>query len=60
MLNVMDVVVGFESPASAWARGENQGICPQPKFVTPIGDAGYCAGTAAKPLTCISDTKICK
>ena len=56
----MDIIVGFESPASAWPRGSNQGICPQPSFATPTGDPGYCGGTAAKPLYCISGTSTCK
>jgi hypothetical protein len=60
MLNVYDIILGFESPAKVWTRGENQGACPQPKFITVPGESGYCAGTAAKPLYCISETKTCK
>lgn len=60
MLNLVDIIVGFESPASAWAQGGNQGICPQPNFITTAGDPGYCSGTAKKPQYCTSDLTLCK
>ena len=59
MLNVMDIIIGFESPASAWTNGNNQGICPQPSFAVS-GDSGYCSGTAKNPKYCISGTSVCK
>lgn len=60
MMNVMDIIVGFETFASDWTTGGNQGICPPPAFITSAGDPGYCSGTRAMPQYCISDTTTCK
>ena len=60
MLNFVDIIVGFETIAHVWDQANNQGICPQPSFITVPGDPGYCSGTSKEPLYCTSNGKLCK